>query len=290
MSWQKQILLIAIGASLLGAIAQVLATGMLSAPGSAASEVFSRQAAQGMMQGTGQASSNEPVAHAALPNLPQRVSIAQSANRRENPTLAFSLLPVEGDSYAGIGGKRWLKGKTDDGSIIVLDDHSMWEIRTSDHYNSRFWGRLDNLVVLENGPPGRDYQYLLVGAGTRHKAAGKYLGRSNDFDLYLVNLEGASLVADDGQFLGKITNNSFDSDSITYEFGNYGNPFSSKSIFNQVGRYGSDVSLHSPFNSVASNPPRIYHRGGFVAYLTINSILTPRIDPRILIGWLKANE
>ncbi len=101
-------------------------------------------------------------------------------------------------------------------------------------------------------------------------------------------LEGAVIVADDGQFLGKITRSDVDRDSLLNDVGPYGSDVSSTSIFNDVGKYGSDVSSYSPFNDVASTPPRIFKGDRFVGYLTVNTIKQPRVDPRLLIGWLKS--
>lgn len=104
------------------------------------------------------------------------------------------------------------------------------------------------------------------------------------------SLEGATIIADDGQFLGKITTNTIDSQSIINDIGRHGSEISSTSIRNSIGRYGSTISPQSPFNDITSTPPRIYKKGQFVAYLTTNRIKTPRIDPRALIGWLQSQK
>lgn len=105
----------------------------------------------------------------------------------------------------------------------------------------------------------------------------------------LTLLEGCVIVANDGQFLGRITVNEVASDSIMNEVGRYGSEVSSTSIFNQVGRYGSEVASLSPFNEVTSTPPQIINRSGqFVAYLTKNQVKTPAVDPHLLIGLLKS--
>jgi len=110
---------------------------------------------------------------------------------------------------------------------------------------------------------------------------------NNDFRL----LEGTLIVADDGQFLGVITTNKFNSDSITNEYGKYGSQYNSNSIFNKYGNYGSEYSSLSPFNKYTSTPPKICDgNGNFIAYLTANRYLTPRVDPLLLIAWLKSNS
>jgi len=110
------------------------------------------------------------------------------------------------------------------------------------------------------------------------------------YALDFADLEGAVIVANDGQFLGKITTNSLDAKSIINPLGSYGSELSSTSIFNELGRYGSELSSLSPSNPLASKPPMIYKDGEFIAYLTVNTIKTPRVDPYALIGWLKVNE
>lgn len=102
-------------------------------------------------------------------------------------------------------------------------------------------------------------------------------------------LEGCSIVGDDGEFLGIISRNEVDSKSILNSVGRYGSTVSSTSIFCTVGRYGSEVSSLSAFCEIASTPPKIISKDGkFVAYLTKNSLKTPRVDPLALVGWLKS--
>lgn len=103
-------------------------------------------------------------------------------------------------------------------------------------------------------------------------------------------LEGGSIVANDGQFLGRITKSRFDSDSLVNAFGAYGSRFSSTSIFNQFGEYGSQFSSLSPFNRFSSTPPKILKDGKVVGYLTVNEMLKPRVDPSLLIGWLRSEN
>lgn len=102
------------------------------------------------------------------------------------------------------------------------------------------------------------------------------------------SLEGATILADDGEFIGKITTNSYDSQSILNEFGRFGGKFSSTSIFNDFGRYGGEFSRMSPFNQTTSTPPRIFKGERFVGYLTRNESKTPRVDPFALVAWLKS--
>jgi len=103
-------------------------------------------------------------------------------------------------------------------------------------------------------------------------------------------LEGAIIVADDGQFLGTITTKSIDAKSITNSIGLYGSEISSTSIFNEIGKYGGEISRLSPFNSITSTPARVYKGDRFVGFLTVNTIKSPGSDPRALVGWLKSQQ
>ncbi|MCI1958819.1 MAG: hypothetical protein LKJ25_04245 [Clostridia bacterium] len=81
------------------------------------------------------------------------------------------------------------------------------------------------------------------------------------------------LYSNDGKtFLGSLSTNEFDSDSIWNEFGTYGSKYSSKSIWNEFGTYGSKYSSESAFNDFALTPPIIVDgNGNFVGYLTSNT-------------------
>lgn len=100
-------------------------------------------------------------------------------------------------------------------------------------------------------------------------------------------LEGR-IVADDGQFLGRITPSTVAIDSLVNPFGDHGSQFSLVSIFNNNSAYGSSFSQQSAFNSTALQPPRIVVQAQNVARLTINPALTPRVDPNLLVGWLRS--
>ena len=98
------------------------------------------------------------------------------------------------------------------------------------------------------------------------------------------------IVASDGQFLGKLCLNRFDTDSICNEYGRYGSPYSSTSIFNQYSTYGSRYSALSPFSDYSQNPPRIYLRGALWGVLTVNAwIHMTKLNPYELNNWMSVN-
>jgi uncharacterized protein YxeA len=100
-----------------------------------------------------------------------------------------------------------------------------------------------------------------------------------------------TIYSNDGKtYLGKLTANEFDTDSVYNEFGTYGSKFSSTSIMNEFGTYGSKFSSYSAFNEFASDPPIILDgNGNVVGYLTINSFKTGGVSPIGLKQFLEDN-
>lgn len=91
-------------------------------------------------------------------------------------------------------------------------------------------------------------------------------------------IAGSSVIADDGTFLGELSN-PYAPDSIFNEFGDYGSEYSSTSIWNQYGSYGGKYSPQSPFNRYSSSPPVLVKRGKAIAYLSVNNALDPALNP-----------
>lgn len=98
------------------------------------------------------------------------------------------------------------------------------------------------------------------------------------------------IFANDGQFLGKLSLNRFDNESISNVFGPYGSKYSSTSINNIFSIYGSRYSSLSPNNPYTSTPPRIFLRGSFWGLLTVNRfIYGNKLNPLELNRWMQTN-
>jgi hypothetical protein len=101
---------------------------------------------------------------------------------------------------------------------------------------------------------------------------------------WLRALDGrAFLIANDGQYLGRLSSNNFDSQSICNDFGSHGSRFSSTSIRNQFSSYGSDFSSLSPYNEFTTTPPWIIFEGQLVGVVTKNQFLQGGIDPDLAL-------
>jgi hypothetical protein len=106
-----------------------------------------------------------------------------------------------------------------------------------------------------------------------------------------VNNEESFLLSQDDQYLGKLTLNLFDIESIYNTLGNYGSRYSPTSIFNPYSNYGSPYSSLSPFNKYTNTPPLIYLHGKKHGYLSKNKYLQGVIiDPDNLKSWVKSNN
>lgn len=69
------------------------------------------------------------------------------------------------------------------------------------------------------------------------------------------------IVAPDGTYLGKLSSNQYDPDSVSNPYGRYGSRYSPDSINNPYGQYGSRYSNQSPNNPYAMQPPTIVRPG-----------------------------
>ena len=64
-----------------------------------------------------------------------------------------------------------------------------------------------------------------------------------------------------GEYLGNLSTNRFDPNSVNNPYGQYGNRYSPQSIKNPYGQYGNRYSNDSPSNPWATNAPALIHRG-----------------------------
>jgi curved DNA-binding protein CbpA len=99
----------------------------------------------------------------------------------------------------------------------------------------------------------------------------------------LAALEGATIRAQDGTYLGLISSDSWRADSICNLGGAHGSEDSETSIRNTGGKYGSRHSGVSAFSPYASKPPVVERDGRVLGYLTLNPLKQPAINPNDLL-------
>ncbi len=92
---------------------------------------------------------------------------------------------------------------------------------------------------------------------------GSTISAANTIKLYLY--------AADGTFLGCLTEDKYEKDSIWNKYGNYGSIFSEESIWNEYGPYGASYNEQSPWNKHSMDPPLIKDQFNCsYGYFTIN--------------------
>ena len=70
--------------------------------------------------------------------------------------------------------------------------------------------------------------------------------------------QDVKLYADDGTYLGKVSSNQYDPESISNPYGKYGSKYSSTSINNPYSKYGSEYSSQSSNNEYTTSAPKMY--------------------------------
>ena len=93
------------------------------------------------------------------------------------------------------------------------------------------------------------------------------------------------LQANDGTFLGHISSDRYDSNSICNSSGNYGSNYRNESIRNIYGTYGSEYSSESAYNKYTSTPPVIIKIGTYYVHGAANNR-----TPRQIVGYLTKND
>jgi len=78
--------------------------------------------------------------------------------------------------YSGGSSGHWIQENIDSGSMIVLEDGSIWKVDLLDKISAMLWLPISNITITtsNNGSPG--YDYLLINTDDKEKANAKYLG------------------------------------------------------------------------------------------------------------------
>ncbi len=106
---------------------------------------------------------------------------------------------------------------------------------------------------------------------------------------FLASINGAGcLFAGNNQFLGVLSTDQYNQNSISNPHGQYGSPHGLYSIRNLHGLYGGQHGLYSPYNPYCTNPPVIGYQGQAVVMITRNNYAftngLPVIDPDFLLS------
>lgn len=95
------------------------------------------------------------------------------------------------------------------------------------------------------------------------------------------------LVAGDGQYLGRLTTNSYDKDSILNIYGPYGSQYSPTSVFNKFCPYGGSYGQWSAENQFCQTPPSLFVNGAKICSVSENQWISNRISFNQFVDVLK---
>lgn len=99
--------------------------------------------------------------------------------------------------------------------------------------------------------------------------------------------DGSYLIAEDGQLLGNITDNIYDTNSILNQYGPFGSIYSTTSIFNKYSQYGSQYGAYSINNPYCTQPPKLVINGRVIGYVSTNSLISNRISTEAFLYTLE---
>jgi hypothetical protein len=153
------------------------------------------------------------------------------------------------------------------------------------YLNARFAGVVSANEFVLNRIPTDAFLHAL-----KHDISSLLTGRvpTNEIELRRVSGE-AFIEAADGTFLGTLNPNKLDRRSIFNTYGPHGSKYAQTSIFNKYSAYGGSFSNLSPYNSHTRHPPKIFHGGRQIGFLTVNPTIKPRIDPHDIFEWARRN-
>lgn len=98
---------------------------------------------------------------------------------------------------------------------------------------------------------------------------------------------GLILIAQDGEFLGKLITDKYDDESIFNKYGDYGSKYSDTSIWNKYSEYGSNYGTYSAFNKRSPSPPIIFDGEDAIGYISVDFDKKGAIHPDLLHALLE---
>lgn len=100
--------------------------------------------------------------------LQEGISVSNRKSSQPRPTVG---------PYSDASSAHWIQENIDAGSMIVLEDGSIWKIDPLDKIEAMLWLPVSNITIVqsENGSPG--YDYLLINTDDGEMAHAKFLGR-----------------------------------------------------------------------------------------------------------------
>jgi len=107
-----------------------------------------------------------------------QLALSKTGNSFSEAVLGKSAIPSTSSSnqYAGGSSCHWIQENIDSGTMMILEDGSIWQIDPIDKIDAMLWLPISNITIVlsDQGSPG--YYYLLINTDDGEKAHAKYLG------------------------------------------------------------------------------------------------------------------
>jgi hypothetical protein len=91
---------------------------------------------------------------------------------------AVKLLALMCGSYAvaqeGAQARHWINEVTRRGSLVVLEDGSIWKVDAVDRVTTMLWLPVDNIAIVQSEVAGK---YIMVNTTQNQQATVEYLGQ-----------------------------------------------------------------------------------------------------------------
>lgn len=103
-----------------------------------------------------------------LPSAPAYSSTPQPSRRSSRAS--------SGRAYAGTGREHWIRENIDSGTMMILEDGSIWELDPYDKFEAMLWLPATDITVIESNDGSPGYDYLLINTDDGEKAHAKLIG------------------------------------------------------------------------------------------------------------------
>ena len=100
----------------------------------------------------------------------------QLAFMKEGISISNQLEGKSIHQYPGGSSGHWIQENIDSGSMIILEDGSIWQIDPMDKIEAMLWLPISNITVVISNNVSPGYDYLIINTYDGEKAHAKYLG------------------------------------------------------------------------------------------------------------------
>jgi len=91
--------------------------------------------------------------------------------------LMLCILPSVAIASDGIDYNHWISDKSENGTLILLEDGTVWVVTPTDQVKTSIWLVVDRIAIFKS-PSTPAYPYLLVNEREEEQVHAKYLGHT----------------------------------------------------------------------------------------------------------------